>query len=354
MALFSRRPAATPAETPEGASDDATSVDDTGVANAASDADPAASQPSAVADDEPDFDAVVGISMSSFQGLGAPAPAANAAAETAADDDAEAPPRPSVQDNGPLVTALSKLPERPEPAELLQVARQLLQGHLFLRVKGDAKRMLAEGENIPLAITTIGDKQYVLAYSGVAALRASLAADGATDTSAMAQPAQAVLRFLLSGTYAGLIIDPASAPARALLSRDLIAQMMEQADPEFSVKKLLAARRTESTPDEVVAAIPSSRLWIAVNKPEGSDQVGVAEARTADGDRLIEVFTHPIEIAALGRGDRPAPVTGAQLGAALRADPELAGILIDPAGPWIRLNRDHLAPLMVEAPDDGD
>ena len=150
MALFSRRPAATPAETPEGASDDTTSVDDTGVANAASDADPAASQPSAVADDEPDFDAVVGISMSSFQGLGAPAPAANAAAETAADDDAEAPPRPSVQDNGPLVTALSKLPERPEPAELLQVAHQLLQGHLFLRVKGDAKRMLAEGENIPL------------------------------------------------------------------------------------------------------------------------------------------------------------------------------------------------------------
>ena len=108
MALFSRRPAATPAETPEGASDDTTSVDDTGVANAASDADPAASQPSAVADDEPDFDAVVGISMSSFQGLGAPAPAANAAAETAADDDAEAPPRPSVQDNGPLVTALAR------------------------------------------------------------------------------------------------------------------------------------------------------------------------------------------------------------------------------------------------------
>ncbi|MEV8358266.1 SseB family protein [Microbacterium sp. NPDC076895] len=353
MALFSRRPAATPAETPEGASDDAASVDDAVVADTTSDVDAAASQPSEITDDEPDFDAVVGISMSSFQGLGAPAPAVNAA-EAAGDDEADAPPRPGLQDNGPLVTALAKLPERPEPAELLQVARQLLQGHLFLRVKGDAKRMLAEGENIPLAITTIGDKQYVLVYSGVAALRASLAADGATDTSAMAQPAQAVLRFLLSGTYAGLIVDPASAPARAMLSRELIAQMMEQADPDFSIKKLLSARRTESTPDDVVAAIPSSRLWIAVNKPDGSDQVGVAEARTADGDRLIEVFTHPIEIAALGRGDRPAPVTGVQLGAALRADPGLAGILIDPAGPWIRLDREDLAPLMVEAPGDGD
>lgn len=349
MALFSRRPAEKPAETPEGAPDETTPVDDAAV----SDAGAVASPTPDAGHDEPDFDAVVGISMSSFQGLGAPAPAAATAAEEPGDD-ADAPPRPGLQDNGPLLTALAQLPERPEPAELLQVARQLLQGHLFLRVKGDAKRMLAEGENIPLAITTIGDKQYVLAYSGVAALRASLAADGATDTSAMAQPAQAVLRFLLSGTYAGLIVDPASAPARALLSRELIAQMMEQADPEFSIKKLLAARRTEATPDEVVAAIPSSRLWIAVNKPEGSDQVGVAEARTADGDRLIEVFTHPIEIAALGRGDRPAPVTGAQLGAALRADPELAGILIDPAGPWIRLDRDHLAPLMVEAPGDGD
>lgn len=349
MALFSRRPAATPAETPEGASDDAAAVADPGLS-----ADTAAvsSTPDSV-DGEPDFDAVVGISMSSFQGLGAPAPAANAVSEEGADG-TDAPPRPGLQDNGPLVTALAKLPERPEPAELLQVARQLLQGHLFLRVKGDAKRMLAEGENIPLAITTIGEKQYVLVYSGVAALRASLAADGATDTSAMAQPAQAVLRFLLSGTYAGVIVDPASAPARAMLSRELIAQMMEQADPDFSIKKLLSARRTESTPDDVVAAIPSSRLWIAVNKPDGSDQVGVAEARTADGDRLIEVFTHPIEIAALGRGDRPAPVTGAQLGAALRADPGLAGILIDPAGPWIRLDRDDLAPLMVEAPGDGD
>ena len=350
MALFSRRPAATPAETPEGAPDDTASAEDAPVADATA---AAASDPDA-GDSEPDFDAVVGISMSSFQGLGAPAPAADTPAEEPGDDGADAPPRPDLHDNGPLVAALAKLPERPEPAELLQVARQLLQGHLFLRVKGDAKRMLAEGENIPLAITTIGEKQYVLAYSGVAALRASLAADGATDTSAMAQPAQAVLRFLLSGTYGGLIVDPASAPARAMLSRELIAQMMEQADPEFSIKKLLAARRTETTPDEVVAAIPSSRLWIAVNKPEGSDQVGVAEARAADGDRLIEVFTHPIEIAALGRGDRPAPVTGAQLGSALRADPELAGILIDPAGPWIRLDRDHLAPLMVEAPGDGD
>lgn len=299
-----------------------------------------------------DFDAVVGISLSPFQGLGAVPGGIMAPPEEAPATDGTAAEanRPALHDNVPLVTALASLPEQPEPAQLLQVARQVLQGHLYLRVKGNAKQLLADGANLPLAITTIGEAQYVLAYSGFAALRTSLAADGASDTSAMAQPAQAVLRFVIDGPYAGMIVDPASGPARAVLSRELIAQMMEQADPDFRVKKLLAGPRTPATPGEVVNVIPSATLWVAVNRPEGSDQVGVAEARTAEGDRLIEVFTHPIEIAALGRGDRPAPVTGAQLGAALRADPELAGILIDPAGPWIRLDRDELAPLLVEAP----
>lgn len=357
MALFSRRPADAPTDTSPpvpGTMDDAPPTDAEEPTSAPDGTTPDGATPDGTVPDgaapdaaTPDDVPVVGISLSAFQGLGAQAPAS--AADAAAPDVAAAPSVPGLRDNAPLVAALAALPAQPSPLQLLHVARQILQGQLFLRVKGDAKQLLAEGQNIPLAITTIEDQQFVLAYSGVAGLRASLAADGARDTSAMAQPAQAVLRFALNGTYAGIILDPASAPARAVLSRELLAQLIDQADPDFTVKRLLAGPRTAQTPDEVVAALSSARLWIAVNQPEGSDRLGVAEARTADGDRLIEVFTHPIEIAALGRGDRPAPVTGAQLGAALRADPELAGILIDPAGPWIRLDRAQLAPLISES-----
>lgn len=347
MALFSRRPAEAPADTSPpapGTMEDAPPTDAEEPTSTPEGTNPDGTTPDGAA---PDDVPVVGISLSAFQGLGAQAP--GSAPDDPAPDAAAAPSVPGLRDNAPLVAALAALPAQPSPLQLLHVARQILQGQLFLRVKGDAKQLLAEGQNIPLAITTIEDQQFVLAYSGVAGLRASLAADGARDTSAMAQPAQAVLRFALNGTYAGIILDPASAPARAVLSRELLAQLIDQADPDFTVKRLLAGPRTAQTPDDVVAALSAARLWIAVNQPEGSDRLGVAEARTADGDRLIEVFTHPIEIAALGRGDRPAPVTGAQLGAALRADPELAGILVDAAGPWIRLDRAQLAPLISES-----
>lgn len=339
MALFSRRSAPASAD----------AAADTATVDEPLDLDPSTDTATSASASDPD--PVVGISVSAFQGLGSAAPASSA--PPAPDAALSAAPIPGVADNMPVRAALASLPEQPQPAQLLHIARQVLQGQLFLRVKGDAKQLLAAGENIPLAISTVGDKQYVLAFSGGPALRASLAADGARDTSAMAQPAQAVLRFVANGPYAGIILDPASAPARAVLSRELIVQLLDQADPEFTLKRILAGPRDETTPSQFVAAMSTSRLWIATNHPEGSDQMGVAEARTQDGDRLIEVFTHPVEIAALGRGDRPAAVTAAQLGAALAADAELSGLLVDPAGPWIRLSRDDLADLIIAAlPDE--
>jgi hypothetical protein len=293
----------------------------------------------------------VNISVSTY---GAPRAAAAAPASATSDapvrtpGPAEAPPPsqtiPGLPDNALVIQALARLAEKPEATDLVQVARQLLQGQLFLRIKGDARTLLAEGTQLPLAVATVGDKQYVLAFSGGAALRASVTADGDSQTSAVAQPATTVLRHAISGSYAGVIVDPNSAPARAVIPRELLERMLDQADPTGSVKTLLAGQRTAATPAEIVAALPSARLWVAVNEsPDG--RVGVAEAR-ANGERLLQVFTHPLEVAAIGRGDRAAPITADRLGGALAADEALAGILIDAAGPWIRLGRDELGPIL--------
>ena len=40
-------------------------------------------------------------------------------------------------------------------------------------------------------------------------------------------------------------------------------------------------------------------------------------------------------------------MTAPQLAAALRADAELGGVIVDPGGPWIRLSRADLAPLLA-------
>lgn len=273
-------------------------------------------------------------------GTPAPAPRAPGPAEAPAPTQTV----PGLPDNGLVIQALRGLPEKPESLDLIHVARQLLQGQLFLRIKGDARQLLSEGAQLPLAIATVGDKQYVLAFSGGAALQASVASDGDQGTSAVAQPAATVLRHVLSGSYAGIIIDPSSAPARAVIPRELIERMLDQADPNALVKHLLAGPRTAATGADIVAALPGARLWVAVNEtPDG--KVGVAEAR-ANGERLLQVFTHPLEVAAIGRGDKAAPITADRLGAALAADAALAGILVDAAGPWIRLDREELAPIL--------
>lgn len=311
------------------------------------------------ADAQTDAAASVGISVSSYQGLGGnsrpatpvavPAETNRVAPAVRAPRAAEAPAAtetiPGLRDNVVLREALAALPPQPESADLLEVARQLMQGHLFLRVKGDARALLAEGKDLPLGVAEVKGQQFVLAYSSGTALRQSIQVDRDTDTSAMGQPVLAVLRYALTGTYAGLIIDNSSAPARAVLPRELLEKLLDQADPSLEVKTLLSGERTPATAAAVGEALTRVKFWVAVNRsPEG--RFGVAEARTDAGDRLIELYSHPLEVAALQRGDQAAPMTAAQLAGALRNDEGLAGVIIDSLGPWIRLSRADLAPVL--------
>lgn len=315
---------------------------------------------------EPTMDPVdvgtVGISVSSYRGLGgqsAPGSSVDAPADAPVEPPAVRAPRaekapaatetiPGLRDNVVLREALAALPAPPEAADLLEVARQLMQGHLFLRVKGDARALLAEGKDLPLGVAEVKGAQYVLAYSSGTALRASIAADRETDTSAMGQPVLAVLRYVLGGKYAGLVIDNSSAPARAVLPRELLERLVDQADPSLEVKTLLSGDRTAATASQIADALTRVKFWVAVGRsPEG--RFGVAEARTDDGARLIELYSHPLEVASLRRGDQAAPMTAAQLAAALRNDEGLGGVIVDPGGPWIRLSRADLAPLLALA-----
>jgi hypothetical protein len=368
MALFSRRKTTPPAETPaQGVEPGEQPVDDPAT-EAGAPREPG--EHPATAEPSPE----VTISLSEFRGVGAAMPpvapeaaatppegAASAASARAATSlpprrpvPAEAPAPtstlPGLRDNVLLVQALAALPAKPGGAELMNVARQLLQGHLFLRVQGDARALLSAGKALPLSIATLGEKRYVLAYSGGAAIQESVRADGDTKTSAMGQPVLAVLGHVLAGEYEGLILDNNSSPARAVLPREILQRAVDQADKGLRIKTLLAEPRTDATATEIALALTEAPLWIAVKRPADGGPVGVAETRTAEGERFLEVFSHPLESVALARGDAAAPITAAQLANALTRDPQLTGLLVDPAGPWIRLTRDDLAPLLALAP----
>jgi hypothetical protein len=345
MALFSRRSKDSP-ETPadEAAPDEAV------------DATPAAPEVESEADAAADAAAAasVSISVSSYGGLGASAPAAKPTLQPrkTARAATKVAPRatetvPGLKDNVLLREALARVADGTAPQALLDVARQCLQGHLFLRIKGDARALLAEGKELPLAMVKVGDRSFALAYSSGAALQASVRGDGDADTSALGQPVLSVIKHVLAGPYEGLIIDQSSAPARAVLPKDLLKKILEKVDEQLTVKTLLAGERTPETAAAVAQALTTAPLWVAVGKLDDG-RPGIAEGRAEDGSRYLEVYSHPLEVAVMGRGDQAAPVTGAQLAAAL-GDEGLAGVLVDPAGPWIRLSRADLAPLFATA-----
>lgn len=327
----------------------------------------AAGASSGVADDADDQDAAaaesvpqVGISTSSYGGFGASAPAdAAAPAVSPAVLTGEAPPPsesiPGLPDNVVLRAALAALGENPEGHEILNVARQLLQGNAYLRVKGNAQELVGAGAELPLAIATRDDGQYVMVYSSGEALAAAVNADGDTATSAMGQASPAILQYVLQGQFAGIMVDHASAPASVVLPRALIERMFAEMDTTLTLKRLVTTSpRTPETTAEVAQALASVPLWIAVNRASEDDDWGVAESHTEQGERILPVFSHPLEVVALGRGDRPTPFAPAQLGAALRGDEGLSGVVVDPAGPWMRLDRADLGPVMALPEPDAE
>ena len=262
---------------------------------------------------------------------------------------------PGMKDNVLLREALAELEEGATNEQLLGVLRQTLQGHLYLRVHGDARTQISEGKPLSIAVVREGDRSFMLAFSSAIAVRDSVQREtDPTATSAVAQPVTSVIQQVVSGDFTGLIIDNASGAHRAVFPTEILKKALEQADPDLTIKTLLAAPREPDTAAKVGEVLAKTKAWVAVNDGSGKGQVGIAEAQTADGKRFLQLFSHPLEVLALGRGDRPLPFSPEQLAKVLSTHPEMAGVLVDAAGPSIVVERDALAPVIVLAVDLGD
>ena len=112
------------------------------------------------------------------------------------------------------------------------------------------------------------------------------------------------------------------------------------------MKTLLAEQRTAETAAAVAEALTRVPLWVAVARPAG-ERPGSPKRAPPRVERYLEVYSHPLEVVVMGRSDQAAPLSAAQLAGALRSDEGLSGVLVDPRGPWIRLSREDLAPLLA-------
>lgn len=269
-----------------------------------------------------------------------------------------------LRDNAVLRDALASMPEKPSPAQLLGVARQLMQGHLFLRVAGDVREQVDENGKATLqyGVATAGEKNYMLVYSSGKALSEAVKADGNDKTSAVAQPVTMILNHMIERGFDGLIVDGASGQSRIVLPREVIERAHKQADPRMRVKSALAQPRDAETPKRIAKILAEQPpLWVAVGSSpqseEGEQKMGIAEARLVDGTRLLQVYSHPLEIVAQGRTERAMPFGADKIAKVLKDHEDVGGILIDPAGPLMTLTREELEPIMAladQAPADTD
>ncbi|MFC4140612.1 MULTISPECIES: SseB family protein [unclassified Microbacterium] len=344
---------------------------------------------------EPAEEAVpnVGISVQAFRGVGADAGPEVAAPvdEQAAGPDDEAPVAPSaplprreptinvvetekprlplasamppedthtiegLKDNVLLREALAEIAEGASNEELLGVMRQSMQGHLYLRVHGDAGQQIGDGQPLSVAVIREDEKSFLLAFSSGAALRAAVdAEEDPAATSAMAQPVGLIYQQVIDGGFTGIIIDNASAPHRVVFPTELLQQALSQGDPAMAIKGLVSSPRQPDTAARVGEALAKTKVWVAVSDGTTGAPVGIAEAHTADGKRFLQVFSHPLEVVALGRDDRPMPFEPEQLAKVLSSHSELDGVIVDSAGPSLAVERDALGPVLVLAVDLGD
>lgn len=300
----------------------------------------------------------VGISISTFgQGPESARPLADeepSAALPVTPRAAEAPPEvtqsvPGLPDNVLLQHALRALPADPEPPHIMNVMRQAMQGQLYVRAQGDAQELLAAGRGLNLAITTFQDKRFLLVFSGGESVQASAQAESGGQTSALGQAAYNVLRTAIDSGYDGIYLDHTNEGARLVLPIELVTKAVEQGAPApFELKNILVRARSEGTVGDVAEILTRVPVWVAGNR-DAEGRIGLAEARGDGGIRRLEVYSHPLEVIAMGRGDGPLPLTPEQLGRTLASEPGLTGIVVDPAGPWIELDRDALAPVLALA-----
>lgn len=260
-----------------------------------------------------------------------------------------------LNDNILLREALAELQEGATNEQLLGVMRQSLQGHLYLRVHGDAREQISSGKPLSVGVIRDGERSFMLAYSSGRALQQSLeGAEDAAATSAIAQPTTAVYQQVIAGGFNGIVIDNSSAPHRAVFPTELLQKAVEQGDENMAVKTALAAPRDEQSAVRVAEALAGTRCWVAVNDGSNGQPVGIAEAHATDGRRLLQVFSHPLEVVALGRKDKPLPFQPEQLAKVLGEHSGLAGVLVDIAGPSIAIERDALSAVLVLGIDIGD
>lgn len=250
-------------------------------------------------------------------------------------------------DNVPLRNAVAAFSAKSEQATYLEVLRNLQQGDVLFDITGSELRMTDDGSSI-----AAGSKFAIRGGKGPDGERAlfvftrqeevaRLHPEG-TTTETLGQPAATVLEYAARQGDGWLYIDPAG-PTCAI--RIAEADFILRNPRNDAVKAALARGRG----DVVEALTKGGQLFYAITEhPDGRTEVRTSTA--PDGAPVRLAYTSPVEVVVSAPGAAWAAIDVARIVDDAITAP-FAGLVLNPAGPWIGLFPDELAGVRARLAD---
>ena len=242
-------------------------------------------------------------------------------------------------DNSRLRNAVAAFAAKSEQATYLEVLRNLMQGSVLFDITGSEITMTDDGSSI-----APGSKFRIRGGNGPDGGRAlfvftrqeevaKLHPEG-TKTHTLGQPAASVLQFAAGQKDSWLYIDPAGPTCAIRISE---VDFVLRNPHNDAVKDALAGDRKQV----VDALAKGGQLFYAVTEnPDGSAQVHTS---TGPGNAPVRLaFTSPAEIVVSAPGAAWIAVDISRI-VDDALTPPYAGLVINPAQPWIGLYPDELA-----------
>ena len=251
-------------------------------------------------------------------------------------------------DNVTLRTAVAAFAAAPDQATYLEVVRNCFQGDLLLDATGSTITMTDDGSAMAKG-SILHFREGAGPDGGKALLAftrqeeaAKVHAGEEVEVQTLGQPAAGLIEFAKSQGYEWVYIDP-SGPTCAIGLKDIDFVLRNKRND--AVKTAIATGDPNAVVDAL--ALGGVLLYAVAESPDSSVQVRTSVSPSGEPVRLA--FTSAAEVTARDSTDAFGTIDMHRLIDDALEEPFTA-LVINPAGPWMALNREQLLDIQSRLP----
>ena len=261
-----------------------------------------------------------------------------------------------------LFSAVVAFTRRAAPDTYVDVARHLLQGELLVDLTGTDPR-LPLGERVMLRASAAGIDGVPAYLSPDAALQSHPKKTSLADLEIERTATLDLLALVASNAASGIRIEAGRKYGKATIDAEYVGRMLSfssnvavksalSSDAGFdpaATDEMRAQRRLARVIEALAATIEDDVYFATLQGVDGDGNEQVLNYRTtspASGENYLLAFTSPLEVVARNPNDAFNSITVRETLRLVREDPDVAGIVLNAASPYLQLTRADLAPLL--------